>query len=510
VRFPLFFKAVSIGFVLFLMSLVLMRIGFLVDERAARQREAVASVEQSHAGAQTLLGPLLQRHCVEEWEVVTGEGKDRKVSSERRAFLLTAVPATLDVQGQTRADLRRRGLFKVHSYGAQLTLDAAWTDRAALQPRRQQANSRLQCDEPVLNLALSDVRGVRAAKVELDGRPLAVRPGTGDARRPRGLHAVLDEAGAPEASTMGGIPVDATASGGRGRPLQPPGGAAGAGLKARVVLELAGTGQLALVPAADTTRFNLQSDWPHPSFGGRFLPTAHDITKAGFSARWAVSSLASDAPAQLQRVGGLCPGAEAGRAAISAVVPTMEPTTHGCLDTLQVAFFDPVNPHVLSDRAIKYGLLFVVLTFVAVALVEVLSGHRVHPVQYLLVGLALSLFFLLLLSLSEHWPFAFAYLAAACACALLLGYYAAHMLGRARAGVAFGASIAGLYGLLYALLQMEQNALVIGSVGLFAAVAVVMVLTRRIDWYAFFDGLRRGNLPPQPEPRTTAAAEIGA
>ena len=196
----------------------------------------------------------------------------------------------------------------------------------------------------------------------------------------------------------------------------------------------------------------------------------------------------------------------------------MDPTTQRCLDTLEVSFFEPVNPHVLSDRAIKYGLLFVLLTFVAVALVEVLSGRRVHPVQYLLVGLALSLFFLLLLSLSEHWPFAGAYLAAAGACALLLGYYAAHMLGRASAGAAFGASIAGLYGLLYALLQMEQNALAIGSVGLFAAVAAVMVLTRRIDWYALFDSLRRPNPAspaasepaPQADPRATATGEIGA
>lgn len=493
-RFPLFFKAVSIGLVVFLISLVLMRIGYLVDERAARQREAEASVEQSHAGAQTLLGPLLQRHCVESWDVVSGEGKDRKVTAERRPFLLTAVPTTLDVQGQTRDDLRRRGLFKVHSYGAQLTLDATWADLAPLLPQRQQANSRLQCEAPVLNLALSDVRGVRSARVELDGRPLGVRPGTGDDRRPRGLHAVLDEASAPS---------------------QP------AGLKARVVLELAGTGELALIPAADTTRWQLQSDWPHPSFGGRFLPTAHDVTAAGFSARWAVSSLASDAPAQLQREGGVCPGDGARPAAAATsngAALALDPTTQPCLDTLQVSFFEPVNPHVLSDRAIKYGLLFVVLTFVAVALVEVLSGRRVHPVQYLLVGLALSLFFLLLLSLSEHWPFARAYLAAASACALLLGHYAAHMLGRASAGVAFGGSIAALYGLLYALLQMEQNALAIGSVGLFAAVAAVMVLTRRIDWYALFDSLRRANPAPQmpaplsgpADPRATATAEIGA
>ena len=161
-----------------------------------------------------------------------------------------------------------------------------------------------------------------------------------------------------------------------------------------------------------------------------------------------------------------------------------------CLDLMSVAFIDPVNPYVLSDRAIKYDLLFIVLTFIAVGLIEVLSGRRVHPVQYLLVGLALSLFFLLLLSLSEHLPFEAAYAAAASACAVLLGVYAAAMLGRWLSGVLFGLGIGLLYGLLYVLLQLEQNALVIGSVMLFAALATVMMLTRRIDWYALFARLR--------------------
>jgi inner membrane protein len=457
-----------------------MRIGFLVDERAGRQREAVASVEQSHAGAQTLLGPLVQRHCTEEWETVTGEGKDRQLHPQRRQVTLTAVPATLDVQGRTRDDERRRGLFKVHSYNADLTLAAAWTALPTLQPDRQQPGSRLQCGPLLLSLGVSDVRGVRAAVVEVDGAPQNVRPGTGDARRPLGLHVALDAARRD--------------------------GSAATALAVKVVLELAGTGELALVPAADATRVQLQSDWPHPSFGGRFLPAEREIGAGGFNARWAVSSLASSAPTELQRSGGVCPGARPARAlpdGSPAAAPDAASTA--CLDTLSVAFFDPVNPHVLSDRAIKYGLLFVVLTFVAVALVEVLSGRRVHPVQYLLVGLALSLFFLLLLSLSEHWPFALAYAVAAAACALLLGYYAVHMLGRLLAGLAFGASIAGLYGLLYALLQMEQNALAIGSVGLFAAVAAVMVLTRRIDWYALFDPRRRAP-GAAADPRTTASA----
>jgi inner membrane protein len=153
---------------------------------------------------------------------------------------------------------------------------------------------------------------------------------------------------------------------------------------------------------------------------------------------------------------------------------------------MSVGFIDPINPYVLSDRAVKYGLLFVALTFIAVGLIEVLSGRRVHPVQYLLVGLALSLFFLLLLSLSEHLAFEVAYAAASCACAALLAVYASAMLGRSLHGLAFGAGIALLYGLLYTLLQMEQNALVIGSVMLFAGLATVMLLTRRIDWYALF------------------------
>ncbi len=154
----------------------------------------------------------------------------------------------------------------------------------------------------------------------------------------------------------------------------------------------------------------------------------------------------------------------------------------------------------LSDRAVKYDLLFIVLTFIAVGLIEVLSGRRVHPVQYALVGLALSLFFLLLLSLSEHLPFEQAYAVAAAACALLLGVYAASMLGRNLAGLMFGGGIALLYGLLYALLQMEQNALVIGSVMLFAALATVMMLTRRIDWYALFARLRTNVEPASVKP----------
>jgi inner membrane protein len=169
---------------------------------------------------------------------------------------------------------------------------------------------------------------------------------------------------------------------------------------------------------------------------------------------------------------------------------------------------DPVSPYVLSDRATKYGLLFIALTFVGVAAIEVLRRLRVHPIQYLLVGSALAIFFLLLASLSEHVPFAIAYLAAAAACTGLLTFYGAFVLRGSRAGAAFGAAIAALYGALYALLQLEQTALLLGSIMLFGVLAALMVATRRIDWYGLFARLRAesGETPAAPRAPTVTAA----
>ena len=422
-----------------LICIVLARIGWLVDERQQRQREAVAGVGESQAGAQVLLGPLAQRHCVEEWDTVSGDGVTRKVGTDRRDFTLTATPSNLVVSGDLNAELRYRGLFKVNGYAGALQLDAEWPSLDALQPRPGHANGRLQCGEPQAMLAVSDARGLRMAVVTLDGRTLVVKPGTAHAGYGHGLHVDLP-----------------------GQALDQP-------LKMKISLQLAGTQSFALVPAAAATQLSLQSDWPHPSFGGRFLPGTREVTDHGFSAQWQLSELATTAAADVI----------AGKA-----VAGLGGTGNGVVDTLEFSMVDPVNPYVMSDRAIKYGLIFVVLTFVCVGLVELLSGRRVHPVQYLFVGLALSVFFLLLLSLSEHLSFERSYLLAAGCAVLLLGHYGAAMLGGWLRGLAFGVGISGLYGALYVLLVLEQASLVIGALMLFAVLAVVMSLTRRLDWYA--------------------------
>lgn len=175
-----------------------------------------------------------------------------------------------------------------------------------------------------------------------------------------------------------------------------------------------------------------------------------------------------------------------------------------------MTYIDPVNPYVLSDRASKYGLVFIVLTFVAVGLTEVLRQLRVHPVQYLLVGAGLTLFFLLLVSLSEHIGFLWAYGIASGACTLLLGFYGVHTLRSRWGGVGFGAGIATLFGVMFVLLQREQTALVLGSVMLFVVLALVMVLTRHVDWYELMERLGAPAAPAGKEAMPAGAASQDA
>ncbi len=307
-------------------------------------------------------------------------------------------------------------------------LNASWREARALQPHGEHAGSRVECGEATAMMAVGDASGLRSATLKLGGQALAVQPGTGHPAYRSGLHAALP-----------GLHLDE-------------------GLALSLALDFLGSERLALVPAASTVAVALKSAWPHPSFGGCFLPVRTAVGDNGFSTQWQVTELASSAAAQVAQ----------GEA---------EP------ETLDVALIDPVNPYSMADRAIKYGLLFIALTFVAVGLTELLAGRRVHPVQYLLVGLALSLFFLLLLSRSEHLPFVWAYAAAAGAAVAVLTHYAAAMLGGWRRGLGFGGGIALLYGALYVLLSREQTALVIGALLLFAVLAAVMALTRKLDWY---------------------------
>lgn len=414
------------------LTAVLARIDGLVAERQARQLEAQEEVAQATAGPQRLSGPYLRRECTETWTAVEttddARGKLERRSRTQRDFTLRSTPTTLQVQGELKPQHLERGLFKVNTYVAPLHLSATWDAPPDLAPRSDKLEGSVRCGPVALALDVSDARGLRSVGVLAQGAALAAQPGNGSGGS--GLHAVLP-AGAAEAP--GPLQVD-------------------------LRLELLGTDALRLLPAANAVQAQLRSSWPHPSFHGRFLPVERSVGAAGFTATWRVTELASTAAADLR----------AGKASE---------------DVLGVSLIDPISPYSLSDRALKYGFLFIALTLAAVMLAELVSRQRLHPVQYGFVGLALALFFLLLLALSEHLAFGIAYALAAAAASALLAHYGRGLFGHWRGGALLGAGVALLYGALYVVLNLEKASLLLGTLLLFALLAAAMRATRDVDWY---------------------------
>ncbi len=459
-------KALSLAITMALLLVALMMISDVVRDRIYNRDRAVQSVVNSTAGPQTLFGPVLAQRCTRE---VSGKDSEGRVETRLVSFQRYALPDELSHQTRAEMQPRARGLYQVNTFLMHDKLVARFAPGNQLQGKPE-GSTVLHCDAPRLVLPLSDPRGIRSATLQVDGKPLPLEPGTGHSVYPRGLQSKT-------------LAVGASASGGDSN----------ATMEVVVLLQLMGTERVAFVPLGGTNQVSMQADWPHPSFGGNFLPLSREVSEQGFTASWSIPALASSARQAFVQERSLC---SLGIADTSYAYAAEESQ---CLEQFGTSFIDPVNPYSLSDRATKYGVLFVVLTFVAVAMFEVLKKLRVHPVQYLLVGSALCIFFLLLISLSEHLGFTQAYAIGAGACVLLLGYYASHILGSLRRGLPFAALIAVMYGLLFVLLQLEQTALAVGSLALFAVLAIVMVATRKVDWYAFGKGDN-----PEPAPKTWA------
>jgi inner membrane protein len=462
----MFTKAVALLAMLGLLMLGLGLIHDVVQDRIRNRDNAVQGVVASLAGRQTLMGPVLVQNCTE----TTGLKNGSKTEWTTRPFQRMLLPDQLRHEARARMEERSRGLHHVSTYAMQDRISASFANVASFLERpasEATAEQTVRCGPLRVALSLSDPRGIRSASIDVQGQSLDVGPGTSLERYSQGLQATLARHQIPASGP----------------------------LELSIALELVGTEKLAFVPLGTHSQVQLSADWPHPSFGGSFLPNQREVGSQGFNASWNLSSLASSARQAFSDQQPLC---QPSRRGIDDYASPAQAASGGpCLESVDTDFVDPINPYSLSDRATKYGLLFVVLTFVAVGLFEVLKRLRVHPVQYLLVGSALCSFFLLLVSLSEHLRFSIAYGLAAGACVLLLGYYASHILGSLRRGLPFAAGIASLYGLLYVLLQLEQGALIVGSLALFGALAVIMVCTRHVDWYAF--GRQDSDAPAMPQ-----------
>ncbi|KGR40433.1 cell envelope integrity protein CreD [Xanthomonas vasicola] len=434
----LLLRFATVGGLILLLLIPLLLIRGAVQDRARYRDEAVERVAQSKAGEQQFIAPVRVLPYTEDVQVTEPDeqGNQRKVWRKREGTLLQT-PRRLKLSGEMVPSVREVGLYRVQVYSWKATLHAEYDpfDYAAAPTRVY--------GQPYLAIGISDVRGlVGTPRLQVDGRALALESGAGAlADRSAGIHAQLG----PLADPLAGRLQDGNV------------------VDMQFVLD--GTRRLAIAPIADNNDIALRSDWQHPSFGGRFLPNAPSIGPKGFDASWSLSSLATGAQTQLQ-------------------------SSHAALDTLEVRLVDPVDVYTQADHASKYGILFVVLTFVAFVLFELIKRLPIHPLQYLLVGLALAIFFLLLLSLSEHIAFWQAYLVSAAACIGLQFFYLSGVLRSWVRAAGFSVMLTALYAVLYSLLISEDNALLMGSLLLFGILASIMWVTRKLDWYELGNSLR--------------------
>ena len=393
-----------------------------IQERSNYRQQAISSIAKNQADAQRVIGPILKMPYTRTyWH----EHKDNNnnIIRERQTdkLFITLLPDQLDINGDMQVDERKKGIFPIPVFRTNLTLKGSFNviDLSTLKINN---DDEITLGKPIVIVSLSDQHGIKNVEALQWGNTTnSFSPGAKiDLQNNEGLSAVLNSAPTP------------------------------GNVSFQVNLSVIGTQSFSIVPIGIQNTFNMQSNWPHPQFKGSQLPDKRSINNHGFTATWQTTELATN---------------------IHSFWEKCQNNSLQCdsliNEEIGVSLFESVDIYQQAERAVKYGFLFLSITFIAFLLYEVLCQLAIHPVQYGLVGLALAIFFLLLLSFSEHVGFAPAYLIASSSCITLLGFYIHAIFKRwVRSGLFIGI-LAALYGVIYIILQLEDAALLAGSIMLF-------------------------------------------
>ena len=442
-RFSTIIKLIGVGLLVLLLLIPLGMITGVLNDRLMRRNEAVADITSSWGKEQSVVGPLLivpyQYHFKTMKDVNGPKGKiERREVEETALAYAYFLPESLNVTGDVQTQMLHRGIFEAAVFRAQVTVAGKFAppDFGAFKIDIKD----VQWKDALLTIAVTDLRGTRAALL-LDW---------GGAKRPM-----------LPGSQVPGYTTGATAELALDKPIA-------SAVDFSIPLDVNGSGGIYFAPFGVENETNLKSNWPDPGFRGAFLPADRSVRADGFDAKWKVSYYGRDYPQHWTSQTG-----------------NERFTTKAVSESLFGAqFLSILDAYRFVERSIKYGVLFLVLVFTTFFLFEVTARQKIHPFQYLMVGAALCLFYLLLLSISEFLGFGYAYLIAAVASTILITWYCRFFLGGGVRTLMIGAGLAGVYTFLYITLRQQDYALLMGAIALFIVLAVVMYVTRKVDWYA--------------------------
>jgi inner membrane protein len=420
------FKLMIIGVLTLLMLIPGALIQGLIREREEAQLNVITEIGSKWGSGQTITGPVL---TIPYYQVIkTDEKTYREI---RYAHFL---PEELNLKVRMDPEIRYRGIYKTVVYGAMIRAEGSFStpDPGKL---KLDAGSMIM-EDAFLQIGISDMRGIQDnLSIKWNNSLITVEPGIPSRDvAASGFHAI--------------VPLDGAE-----------------GFNCSFDLLLNGSEYLYFIPVGKENNVEIESSWGNPKFDGAFLPDERNVSDNGFTANWKVLHLNRNYPQSWK-------GSEF----------STEESAFGTYLLL------PVDQYRKTERSAKYAIMFIALTFTIFFFVEVLNRNRIHPVQYLLVGLSISIFYVLLLSLSEQIGFNLSYLISAAATIALITVYAAGIFKNFKLSLILSLCLLVLYIFLFTLIQLQDYALLLGSIGLFITMGLIMYASRNVDWYSTVSG----------------------
>ncbi|AOP33910.1 hypothetical protein A0128_08710 [Leptospira tipperaryensis] len=430
----------SVNFRIFI--LVLLLSGFLipiqmvvslVSERQQRAVETAEEVSSKWGGSQTVAGPFLAIPYKVYKEKLKGQnGEDILIGEDGEMYFF---PEELNLETDLKTERRKRGIYEAILYGGDLKIQGN-INQPLVSDFPENTKSILWNNARMV-VFVSDPKGLGSdIEFVLNGKGKTFQPGSASRIFTSGLHSEikLSESNAP--------------------------------LTFQIKIPIQGSNSIHLAPLGKKSKIQITSDWKDPSFEGNLLPKERNISETGFQALWESSYFSRDYPQVISSNG-------------ETSFDTILSSCYG------VRLIVRADQYLKLERSLKYAILFLGASFTLFFLLEIFGGKILHPFQYLMIGFAMMVFYILNLSLSEHLGFAFSYIAASLAVSCLIGYYSGAVLQNTMKGLIAGGYYLGLYSFLYVILSSEDSSLLLGSIAVFLFLALLMHLTRKIDWYSF-------------------------
>ncbi len=433
VKGSIMLKLFTIGIFILILMIPSSMISGLIYERQELRNDAQNEITEKWGGEQTLGALVLTVPYITEVKYENGT----KGSETRYAHFL---PDELLVDGKIIPEKRYRGIYVVMLYQSKLTIKGKFN---LLKPELLKIPmEQLQFNNAFFNAGITDMKGINeSVQLELNGKKIPFQPGV-------------------ESHDLFSSGISAPVS------VDPD-----LVYTFQFTLDLNGSKYLHFLPLGKVTSVNLSSVWPSPSFDGNFLPDQREISPEGFRASWKVLELNRNYPQQ-------------GTGSFISPFESDEIVQNNSnKSAFGVKLLLPIDEYQKTMRSAKYNVMFILLTFLTFFFVEVLNKKRIHPLQYLLIGFGIVLFYVLLLSISEHIKFDFAYLISSLVIILLEIAYSAYILKNLKLTSIIGLIFITLYAFFYSLLRLEDYSLLFGSIGLLVILALIMYLTRNINWY---------------------------